>query len=901
MTWQQLDVLYEKGWDVFNHSYTHKSRSTHTMVYQDYVNEISLNKVDVRNKTKNKIEMPLFVVPSGDVTYQDIAYSLGQQLVFDQSANTIGVGGLSVTNDFSPNGKVLHRQLMEDALGSGGDKIGTVATKAAAGNKLWYNEFTHGINSATGFAFPNFLAHLERIANTWGKTGTDRVWMASLQEVYEYLSVRQKITYTATISGNQLILDFNLTQLPTWLRRKPLTLVVNSGGSFSNVTVPQGMKMTFNGTGTKKLINLDFAGVSAVVNPCDTDTTPPTFTNCPTNINLTTTNTTAQATWTPPTAADNCTTPPSVSSTFNAGASFPIGTTPVIYTATDSKGNKATCSFNIIVSKINVCDTDTEPPTITNCPQNIALTTTVDSTIATWTAPTITDNCSAPRVSVNFNSGQKFPIGVSTVVYTVKDLKNNTATCNFTISVTKITSSETYCVSKSGTPWSEWIAEVQLGSFTNASGKVRNDAPYIIGYSDFKDKTIALKQGQRYPLSITPGISWEGYKANLFSTVWIDFNGNKIFEDTEKVFNETNGVAAVSDSILIPLTAKLGATFMRVSLKKDGEATSCETFTFGEVEDYSINIEKNTVNPCDNDVTVPIITYCQQDTVVDATSASPTSVQVNFPPITATDNCSTPSVYGSRQPNDYFPVGSTFVGYTAEDAKGNKSYCNFTITVNPFIAKTDIALGIWATSTTYRAYTLDTFYITAKNTGTQAVSNIKIEFKYPFKTANGGKVTPSIGAWKAFCTGNIPCFQWEIPSLAPNQIATLEVPLFMMDGIEPIVATTNLLASTPTDTDISNNQATVVVQLAPVVRRVILSESLEKATVFVPIVIRQILPNPTDGDVSVAFESISNQSVQFNFYNTLGQIVKTETRQVEKGDNQLQFDMNKQKKRYLFH
>ncbi|MBK9016633.1 MAG: hypothetical protein IPM82_22555 [Saprospiraceae bacterium] len=43
-----------------------------------------------------------------------------------------------------------------------------------------------------------------------------------------------------------------------------------------------------------------------------------------------------------------------------------------------------------------------------------------------------------------------------------------------------------------------------------------------------------------------------------------------------------------------------GATRMRVSMKRGGFASSCETFANGEVEDYTINIS-NTLTPGDTD------------------------------------------------------------------------------------------------------------------------------------------------------------------------------------------------------------------------------------------------------------------------------------------------------------
>jgi hypothetical protein len=766
MTWAQLDDLYDRGWDVFNHGLTHQSRWLGAMTAADYVNEINQNLVETRNKTRNRIEMPAFVVPSSDTYYQDIAYQQGQKIVFDQSPNCIGIGGLPIATDINFNGQVVHRTEVDNEINTGGNKVGAVANRAAAGERIWYNEFTHHIDNfgaSPGLNFYNFRNHVERIATNWGKAGTDRMWMAPLQEVAEYLTMRQTATYTATLVGNQLTIDFNLQNVPTWLRRRPLTLVVNSSSTFSRVEVPQGVQMTFNGTDAKKIINLDLAGASTVViNPCDNDVTPPTLTNCPQNINLTTTGTGAIATWTPPTATDNCTTTPSVSGTYASGATFPIGTMPVVYTATDAKGNRSTCnfnvtvtqtpinpcdndvtpptlqncpinrtlttsgttaittwtpptvfdncstpsvssnytsgfafpvgttaviytatdarnnrstcSFNVIVTQVNPCNTDVTPPVLRNCPTNISLTTAGTSAVAIWTPPTATDNCSTPSVSSNYASGfafpigttaviyvatdarsnrstcgfnvivtqnnpcasdvtpptfrscpsnitvtttgttaiagwttptatdnctasptissnypsgQSFPIGSTTVTYAATDARNNRATCSFTVTVQTLVVGET-CVSKSDTPWYEWVSRVQFNTLNNVSEKTRNDR-FVVGYSDWQDKSTTVSRNRSYPLSISASESYIIGNTMLYYRAWIDFNKNGVFETTEKVLEQTNnGQVVATQSVKIPSNAASGTLRMRVSMKKGSYPQACENFAFGEVEDYSV-------------------------------------------------------------------------------------------------------------------------------------------------------------------------------------------------------------------------------------------------------------------------------------------------------------------------
>jgi Secretion system C-terminal sorting domain/Polysaccharide deacetylase len=276
LTWGQLDTLYDEGWDVMNHSYSHKSRWVSPMSATDYTNEVTQNSSAVRNKTKKKLEMPVFVVPANDDAYHPYAFNAGHKIIFDQSASTTGYGGLRV--DGSPNlyALKLHRLYLNDVFQRTVPQfIDTVALRSRNGVKMWFNEFSHQIDdfstTSSSYNFYFFKSHLESIANQYGKTGTDRMWMAPLQEVYEYLVVGQTSAYTTQLVGNRLDINLNFHQVPSWVRRKAITLVVNSSIDFSNVTVPAGVKMTFRGTGTQKIVNLDFTGVAVGTNDLKED------------------------------------------------------------------------------------------------------------------------------------------------------------------------------------------------------------------------------------------------------------------------------------------------------------------------------------------------------------------------------------------------------------------------------------------------------------------------------------------------------------------------------------------------------------------------------------------------------------------------------------------------------
>ena len=142
----------------------------------------------------------------------------------------------------------------------------------------------------------------------------------------------------------------------------------------------------------------------------------------------------------------------------------------------------------------------------------------------------------------------------------------------------------TYCVSKGNSIADEWIDLVQLGSINRASGA---DA----GYYDGTALSTSVAQGSSQTITYSTGYTGTAYTE--FWNVWIDYNKNGVFTDAgeQVVTSRSNATAAnLATTFTIPATATLGATRMRVSMKYNATATSCETFSYGEVEDYTVNI-----------------------------------------------------------------------------------------------------------------------------------------------------------------------------------------------------------------------------------------------------------------------------------------------------------------------
>jgi PKD repeat protein len=136
-----------------------------------------------------------------------------------------------------------------------------------------------------------------------------------------------------------------------------------------------------------------------------------------------------------------------------------------------------------------------------------------------------------------------------------------------------------YCTSQGNNNNYEWISRVVVAGMDNSSGSA--------GYTDFTSITCNLTSGNNASVSLTPGFASSSYTE--YWKIWIDYNGDHDFTDTgEEVFSGS-GSSTVSGSFTVASGIDI-TTRMRVTMKYGGAPTSCETFTYGEVEDYTAQI-----------------------------------------------------------------------------------------------------------------------------------------------------------------------------------------------------------------------------------------------------------------------------------------------------------------------
>ncbi|MDT0678221.1 HYR domain-containing protein [Autumnicola musiva] len=131
------------------------------------------------------------------------------------------------------------------------------------------------------------------------------------------------------------------------------------------------------------------------------------------------------------TATDKCSVTVEQTAGPVSGAQFPVGTTTITYTATDAAGNNAECSFTVTVE-------DNEAPEL-SCPSDISENAEagICGAVVEFEMPQVLDNNENVSVEQTAGpaSGEIFPVGTTTVSFTVTDEAGNIAECSFTVTI----------------------------------------------------------------------------------------------------------------------------------------------------------------------------------------------------------------------------------------------------------------------------------------------------------------------------------------------------------------------------------------------------------------------------------------------------------------------------------
>ncbi|MBR9920910.1 MAG: HYR domain-containing protein [Bacteroidetes bacterium] len=284
------------------------------------------------------------------------------------------------------------------------------------------------------------------------------------------------------------------------------------------------------------------------------------------------------------------------------GAFFPVGTTVNEFQVTDAAGNTTTCSFEVTV-------TDEEDPEI-DCPADINVNTDPDICGAVVDIPIdFSDNCAGFIVTLNsaLGDGDTFPLGTTTVSYSLEDASGNTAVdCEFDITVVDMTPPDLDC-------------PAPMTVFNLDSGDCEAVVNFDVTATDNCDPNPIVTQTAGGPLQSGDVFPIGSYD---FSYEAEDDSGNIStcdFTISVEEFENPSGTLACNDQISVAIDENGVVTITADMLLEGGQ--------YGCLDDYILDI---TELDCDDVGQITIVTVTDPDTGNSCSTA--VTVEDNIPP-----------------------------------------------------------------------------------------------------------------------------------------------------------------------------------------------------------------------------------------------------------------------------
>lgn len=255
VTWPQLQNMIQHGCAVYNQGFTSDASTE-----PDFMNySIKRNESYIRRQLYDAIpggvRTRVFVNPNGESDYTAAAHENDYKIALRIGGNIIGDNGANVNTftDWDQNLELNRLQVENTNI------TDLAATMENAEGNWWATVFTKSITE--DYPQATFFNDFNTIASNYGIAGQDNLWMASEEEILDYLRIRELTTLTYNVAGNTLLILLE-GEIPTDQRFYPLSLTIEAEGAvITNININGGTNNSSNGVGTaNSLINLEWDG-----------------------------------------------------------------------------------------------------------------------------------------------------------------------------------------------------------------------------------------------------------------------------------------------------------------------------------------------------------------------------------------------------------------------------------------------------------------------------------------------------------------------------------------------------------------------------------------------------------------------------------------------------------------
>jgi subtilisin-like proprotein convertase family protein/PKD repeat protein len=287
-------------------------------------------------------------------------------------------------------------------------------------------------------------------------------------------------------------------------------------------------------------------------------------------------------------------------------------------------------------------------------------------------APLVLNECSGYTVTNDWNNtsdaSDNYPVGITTVTWTITDDDNNVSTCSFDVTV-EDTEDPTICPGALFTPVASYSQPILAGdSWDIISGGALTGRPFADGsccsglgpvQTDIWQFTVDVTG--TYDINQVQTGSWDGYLFLYTDPFSLTVNPPTTFVAAD---DDGNGGIGTSDIEGVVLTA--GQNYYLISTAFENGENGAFVTTFNGPG----NVGTLGANTCQGDVTI-------------SNDAGLCSAVFTYTAPVGDDNCpgSVTTQTAGLGSGSVFPLGTTTEEYTVTDAAGNTAVYSFDVTV----------------------------------------------------------------------------------------------------------------------------------------------------------------------------------------------------------------------------
>ena len=254
LSWSNIQTLWAAFFDVANQGMTYPPSNDD---YYEVNRGISYSKMRFNEFFNQPGYNPdIYIVPDDKFSQISIAKSAGALAIYSTSSTAIPNPFNAATYPTYYNFEVKRSHIESNLF----NEISQLAMLSQNGNHMVGSYYCSGFDKAGEISFSEFKNQMDLVASTYGRDGSDNIWVASSNEVFEYLNLSKIISVNEELNGNHLDITLSANNLPKNYRYYILTIKISSDENITGLNVTGAAQSNYKYENNTALINLLWDG-----------------------------------------------------------------------------------------------------------------------------------------------------------------------------------------------------------------------------------------------------------------------------------------------------------------------------------------------------------------------------------------------------------------------------------------------------------------------------------------------------------------------------------------------------------------------------------------------------------------------------------------------------------------